>query len=42
MPVLIAHDKQFKHIGNHTFAIHQGMRDDVLIGVDAIGLEISK
>jgi gliding motility-associated lipoprotein GldH len=42
MPVLIARDKQFKHVGNHTFAIRQGMRDDVLSGVDAIGLEISK
>ncbi len=42
MPVLIAHDKQFKHVGNYTFSIRQGMRDDVLTGVDAIGLEISK
>jgi gliding motility-associated lipoprotein GldH len=42
MPVLIAHDKQFKHAGNYTFAIRQGMRDDVLVGIAAIGLEIDK
>jgi gliding motility-associated lipoprotein GldH len=42
MPVLIAHDKQFKHAGNYTFVIRQGMRDDVLVGIAAIGLEIDK
>lgn len=42
MPVLIAHNKRFKSRGNYIFTIRQGMRDDVLPGIDAIGLEIDK
>jgi gliding motility-associated lipoprotein GldH len=42
MPVLIAHQKKFHHQGYYVFGIHQGMRDDLLKGITAIGLEIKK
>ncbi|MGC9150166.1 MAG: gliding motility lipoprotein GldH [Microbacter sp.] len=42
MPVLIAHHKKFHHRGYYFFGIRQGMRDDLLKGITAIGLEIRK
>lgn len=42
MPVLIAHQKKFHHQGYYVFGIRQGMRDDLLQGITAIGLEIKK
>lgn len=42
MPVLFKPNTVFTKPGKYTFAIRQGMRDDVLPGISDIGIEIDK
>lgn len=42
MPVLYRHKLLFSHAGTYSYQIRQGMREDILRGVNDVGVKIEK